>query len=346
MKLDNTFSVTAPIEQVWTALMDVDKVASCVPGAQVLDQLSDDSYLVGMKVKLGPMSMQYRGQMDVVTRDEAARRATMRGKAKETRGQGQAEATVEMALTEEGQQTHGTVHADVRLSGRAAAMGQGVITSVADQMLGQFAHNLEVMLNEPQSKQPAGAGPGDAGDQDAGRRDAGAPDPGDDERSGENVVEGVDTLAAGTRSAGVQKSPDRAKARRSPVEQVRGDEDMTEGQEVTGSGESGSGDSASPAGSGGLGPSEAPTSGGVSGGAQSIAGGRVSDRVAADDGRPSVSTTGRSGASGSDDGGTLDALALIRSMLSGQLREHPGAAGLIGVVAVVAFLLGRSSGRR
>lgn len=331
MKLDNTFSVTAPIEQVWTALMDVDKVASCVPGAQVLDQLSEDSYVVGMKVKLGPMSMQYRGQMDVVTRDEEARRATMRGKAKETRGQGQAEASVELALTEEGPQTHGTVHADVRLSGRAAAMGQGVITSVADQMLGQFAHNLEVMLNEPQSKLPAGAGPGD--------RDAGARDPGDAERSGDNVVEGVETLAAGTRSEGVQKSPSRAKPRRSPVEQARGDEDMTEGQEVTGSGDSGSD-------AGGLDPSAAPTSGGVSGGAQSIAGGRVSDRVAADDRPPPVSTAGRSGQWDSDDGGSLDALALARSILSGQLREHPGTVGLIGVVAVVAFLLGRSSRRR
>jgi hypothetical protein len=153
----------------------------------------------------------------------------------------------------------------------------------------------------------------------------------------------VETLAAGTRSAGVQKSPHRAKARRAPVEQVRGDEDMTEGQEVAGSGGSRSGGSG---GARGADPAEAPTSGGVSGGAQSIAGGRVSDRVSADDRPPPVSTAGRGGQWGSDDDGSLDALALARSMLSGQLREHPGTAGLIGVVAVVAFLLGRSSGRR
>jgi len=273
--------------------------------------------------------MQYRGQMDVVQRDEAARHATLRGKAKETRGQGTAEATVELALSQQGEQTHGTVHADVRLSGRAAAMGQGVIASVADQMLGQFAHNLEVMLNEPQSKQPA------------------SEDPGDDERSGENVVEGVERLADGTQSEGVLKSPERAKSPRAPVEWVRNDEDMSDGQVVTGPGESGStgSGSADSGGARGVDPSEGPTSAGVSGAAQSIAGGRVSDRVSADDRRPRASTADR-GRQADSEGSSLDGLELVRGMLSTQLNEHRGLAGLVGAVAVVAFLLGRSSGRR
>lgn len=123
-------------------------------------------------------------------------------------------------------------------------------------------------------------------------------DPGDDERSGDNVVEGMETLAAGTRSGGVQESPEDAKPGRAPVEQVGGDEDMTEGREVSGSAEPDSGDSDSgdsePGGanSGGTNSggtdsgdspgADAPMSPGVSGGAQSIAGGRVSDRVSAE----------------------------------------------------------------
>lgn len=322
MKLHNTFAVTAPIEEVWAALMDVDKVASCVPGAQVLEVLTDDSYVVGMKVKLGPITMQYRGQMDVVMRDEVARRASLRGKAKETRGQGTAEATVELALTQQDRQTNGTVEADVRLSGKAAAMGQGVIASVADQMLGQFAHNLEVMLNDSESSKPA------------------AEVPADDERSGDNVVEAVETLASGTQHKGVQTSPSKAKSRRAPVEQVRGDEEMTEGQDVTGS--SGSGDADGSQGD----PVATPTRTGESGAAQSTAGARESDRVSAQDRRPPAATRDPARHSGSDDGDSLDGLAIVRSMLSGLVREHRQMVALVGGVAVISYLLGRSTGRR
>jgi hypothetical protein len=99
-----------------------------------------------MKVKLGPVTMQYKGQMEVVERDEKAYRAVLKGSAKEARGQGTAQATAHLQLVEDGGTTRGTVHADVALSGRAAAMGQGVIGSVTDSMMGQFATNLQAML--------------------------------------------------------------------------------------------------------------------------------------------------------------------------------------------------------
>jgi len=146
MDLDSAFTVTAPIDQVWATLMDFEEVAGCVPGAQVLNKLSEDAYQVGMKVKLGPVTMQYKGQMEVVERDEKAYRAVLKGSAKEARGQGTAQATAHLQLVEEGATTRGTVHADVALSGRAAAMGQGVIGSVTDSMMGQFATNLQAML--------------------------------------------------------------------------------------------------------------------------------------------------------------------------------------------------------
>lgn len=147
MKLDSTFTVTAPVEEVWKTLMDFEQVAGCVPGAQVLNKLSEDAYQVAMKVKLGPVAMQYKGQMEVVERDEREHRAVLKGQAKEARGQGTASATATLSLVEQAGVTRGTVAADVALSGRAAAMGQGVIGSVTDQMMTQFAGNLQAMLD-------------------------------------------------------------------------------------------------------------------------------------------------------------------------------------------------------
>ncbi|TXN31252.1 SRPBCC family protein [Lacisediminihabitans profunda] len=149
MQLDSTFSVVAPIDAVWNTLMDFERVAGCVPGAQILNKLSEDAYQVGMKVKLGPVSMQYRGQMNVIERDADGHRAVFQGKAQETRGQGTAEATVTLQLVESKGTTQGTVSADVSLSGKAAAMGKGVITSVTDQMMALFAENLQTMVGEP-----------------------------------------------------------------------------------------------------------------------------------------------------------------------------------------------------
>jgi carbon monoxide dehydrogenase subunit G len=149
MQLDSTFSVVAPVDTVWNTLMDFERVAGCVPGAQILNKLSDDAYQVGMKVKLGPVSMQYRGQMNVIERDAAGHRAVFQGRAQETRGQGTAEATVTLQLTEADGATRGTVSAEVSLSGKAAAMGKGVISSVTDQMMALFAENLQAMVTEP-----------------------------------------------------------------------------------------------------------------------------------------------------------------------------------------------------
>jgi carbon monoxide dehydrogenase subunit G len=151
MQVDSTFSVVAPVDTVWNTLMDFERVAGCVPGAQILNKLSDDAYQVGMKVKLGPVSMQYRGQMNVIERDATAHRAVFQGRAQETRGQGTAEATVTLQLTEADGATRGTVSADVSLSGKAAAMGKGVISSVTDQMMTLFAENLQAMVTEPAS---------------------------------------------------------------------------------------------------------------------------------------------------------------------------------------------------
>jgi carbon monoxide dehydrogenase subunit G len=146
MKFENAFVVQAPIDEVWSALLDVERVAPCMPGAKVLERDGDDAYKVGIKVKVGPMSMTYRAEVEIAERDDAARVATMRAKAKESRGQGTADAVVKMALAEQPDGTHATLATEVQLSGRAAAMGQGVIADVSARLVETFAENLAQML--------------------------------------------------------------------------------------------------------------------------------------------------------------------------------------------------------
>src|SRR3954454_6509053 len=148
MKFENTFEVDAPIDEVYNALLDVERVAPCVPGAEVLEKTGDDAYQVAIKVKVGPISMTYRGNVVIVERDEAQHRAVMRARARETRGQGTADARVEMTLAEQGaEHTHGTISSDVQLAGRAAAMGRGVIQDVSAKIVNTFSDNLEAMLS-------------------------------------------------------------------------------------------------------------------------------------------------------------------------------------------------------
>ena len=150
MQINSDFSVVAPIDTVWETIMDFERVAGCVPGAKILNKLSDDAYQVGMTVKLGPVNMQYKGLLNVIERNAAEHRAVLGGKAQETRGQGTAEATVTLQLSEEaGGTTRGTVNADLSLSGKAAAMGKGVIGSVTEQMMGLFASNLQALVTGP-----------------------------------------------------------------------------------------------------------------------------------------------------------------------------------------------------
>jgi uncharacterized protein len=160
MEFDNTFTVTAPIDEVWGAVLDVERVAPCVPGAQVLEQTGDNTYKVAIKVKLGPVSMVYNGDIEVVEQDPEARRAVMSAKARESRGQGTADARVEMRLSHDNGTTHGAIHTDVAISGRAAAMGQGIIADVSARLIDTFAVNLAQMLAAEQPGVPEQPGPG------------------------------------------------------------------------------------------------------------------------------------------------------------------------------------------
>ena len=155
MEFENEFDVKAPLDQVWETMLDMERVAPCVPGAQVLERTGEDSYKVGIKVKVGPVSMQYEGQVEIVEKDPSAHRAVMSATAREARGQGTASAQVQMELSGDNGATHGRIATDVQLRGRAAAMGQGVIQDVSTRLVDQFAANLATMLSQAGEPEPA-----------------------------------------------------------------------------------------------------------------------------------------------------------------------------------------------
>src|SRR3954467_10119386 len=115
MRFENDFKVEAPPDQVFATLMDLEKVAPAMPGATVTDRGGDDEYKVAIKVKLGPMTMNYRGDVEIRDKDAAAHRAVMHVKAREARGQGTATADVTMSIDPEGSGSHTTIAAEVQL---------------------------------------------------------------------------------------------------------------------------------------------------------------------------------------------------------------------------------------
>jgi uncharacterized protein len=143
VEFDNAFTVEAPVDEVYDALLDVERVAPAMPGAQVLEKTGDDSYKVAIKVKLGPVTMTYRGDVTVVERNPEEHSAVLDVKAKEARGQGSANARVSMSVEPADGGTRGRMHTEVQLSGKAAAMSRGVIDDVSKRLVEQFAQNLE-----------------------------------------------------------------------------------------------------------------------------------------------------------------------------------------------------------
>jgi len=161
MEFENTFTVTAPIDEVWTAMLDVERVAPCMPGAQVIERTGDNSYKVAIRVRLGPISLVYNGNVEIVEQYPDDRRAVMRARAMESSGQGSADANIEMRLREAAGGTHSTIHTDLAVRGRAAAMGQGIIRDVSARLIDTFAQNLQAMLAEDR---PGAAQAGEGGE--------------------------------------------------------------------------------------------------------------------------------------------------------------------------------------
>lgn len=142
MELNHDFHVSVPIDQAWAVLTDLERIAPCMPGAQLLE-IEGDEYRGVVKVKVGPITAQYRGTARIVDLDTTAHRAVLRAEGRDTRGQGTASATVTATLSEGDSGTGVHIETDLDISGKVAQFGRGVLGEVSEKILDQFVRELE-----------------------------------------------------------------------------------------------------------------------------------------------------------------------------------------------------------
>ncbi len=142
MELTNDFRVAVPPSTAWSVLTDVERIAPCMPGAQ-LQEIEGDEYRGVVKVKVGPITAQYKGAASFVELDEDNHRAVLKAQGRDTRGQGNASATITATLVPDGEGTHVTVQTELTVTGKVAQFGRGVMADVSNKLLGQFVECLE-----------------------------------------------------------------------------------------------------------------------------------------------------------------------------------------------------------
>ncbi len=159
MKIEDQFRVTVPIEEAWKVLLDVERIAPCMPGAQ-LEEIEGDEYRGSVKVKVGPITAQYKGAANIVEANEGTRTVVLKASGRDTRGQGNASATVTATLTADGDATIVAIDTDLNVTGKVAQFGRGVMADVSSKLLGQFVQNLERdVLGGAAPTAPPGPGP-------------------------------------------------------------------------------------------------------------------------------------------------------------------------------------------
>jgi carbon monoxide dehydrogenase subunit G len=142
MRLENEFRVDVPVEEAWRVLLDVERIAPCMPGAQ-LQEVEGDEYRGIVKVKVGPITAQYKGVARITESDDTTHRAVIRAEGRDTRGQGNASATATAVLQPDGDGTRVSIDSDVTITGKVAQFGRGVIADVSAKLLDQFVACLE-----------------------------------------------------------------------------------------------------------------------------------------------------------------------------------------------------------
>jgi uncharacterized protein len=169
--IDSSFQVPVGMDDVWAALLDIERIAPCLPGASIDENRGDGEYAGSMRVKLGPITSTFRGTLRVAEADERARRSVIEASARDTRGQGAAAATITSTLEPDGEGTRVAVRTDMKLAGTAAQFGRGVVDDVSQKLMAQFADRLADEIRNPSprrtpsigaSEEPAvGGGPAD-----------------------------------------------------------------------------------------------------------------------------------------------------------------------------------------
>ena len=157
MELNNDFEVAAPIDRVWDVLTDVERIAPCLPGAQ-LQEVEGDEFRGVVKVKVGPITAQYKGAASFVERDDAGHRAVLRAEGRDTRGAGNAAADITALLEAVDGGTRVTVTTDLTVTGKVAQFGRGVMADVSRKLMGQFADNLSDLISTADGEAAAEAG--------------------------------------------------------------------------------------------------------------------------------------------------------------------------------------------
>jgi uncharacterized protein len=161
MELSNEFTVEAPLDHAWAVLTDLERIAPCMPGAQ-LTEVEGEEYRGNIKIKVGPITAQYKGAATFVTKDEAAHTAVLKAEGRDTRGQGNASAMITANLVAAGAGTKVKVDTDLTITGKVAQMGRGVLADVSAKLLDQFVQALErdVLAGEQPAAAPAPASNG------------------------------------------------------------------------------------------------------------------------------------------------------------------------------------------
>ena len=153
MDLNHQFTVAVPVEDAWRILTDVERIAPCLPGAQ-LQEIEGDTYRGIVKVKVGPIQAQFKGQANFIERDDAAHKVVLKGEGRDTTGKGNASAIITAEMTAvDASNTSVTVNTDLSVTGKVAQFGRGAMADISDKLLAQFVVNLNALIAE----QPATA---------------------------------------------------------------------------------------------------------------------------------------------------------------------------------------------
>ncbi|WP_405604508.1 SRPBCC family protein [Streptomyces sp. NBC_01410] len=185
MELQHAFTVPVPVDEAWRVLLDIERVAPCMPGATV-ENFDGETIEGAVKVRVGPVTVTYRGTATFQEKDESAHRIVLAAKGKEVRGQGTASATVTGTLADRDGATAVVVVTDLTITGRPAQFGRGVMAEVGNKLIGRFADCLAQQLAGPE---PAGGAP------------AGTPQRADARTEGEQAAEAAVVAGAGNREA-------------------------------------------------------------------------------------------------------------------------------------------------
>jgi carbon monoxide dehydrogenase subunit G len=154
MQLEHSFTVPVGVEAAWTVLLDIERIAPCMPGAAI-DSVDGDDFTGTVKVKLGPIGLTYKGKASFVEKDAAAHRAVIDARGRDARGNGTANAKVTATLTEQGASTAVHVVTDLDITGKPAQFGRGVMVDVGNKLIGQFAECLAGKLTDGGDMSPA-----------------------------------------------------------------------------------------------------------------------------------------------------------------------------------------------